>query len=239
MGEDTQSITEPKNQKNDGLVTAGLVLGIVSIIMAFLPLANTVVYIMGLLAIIFGIIGLAKKVGGGKAVAALILGLVSIVVTVIIQIIFAAVLGKIIYAVIEEVTGGTPIDELVASIEDEDGNYTFMLNAGEKNSSEILDHDVSITIGSFSAGVDEWGFKKTSLPVTVTNLTNETKTFTITIEAVDTANNKRISKDYVTADRLSAGQTVDAEAFNYVDDDEVEALKNAEFRILDIDEYDD
>lgn len=71
---------EPTNKS--GLATAGMVLGIIAIVGAWIPFLNFVSIILGVLAFIFGIIPLVKKRSTGKAVAAVILGILSVVISI-------------------------------------------------------------------------------------------------------------------------------------------------------------
>ncbi|MGN1374437.1 MAG: hypothetical protein ACI4XK_03960 [Bacilli bacterium] len=67
-------------------------------------------------------------------------------------------------------------------------------------------------------------------------MTNEKKSFSFHIEAVD-SDGKRIQEDYVYANDLSAGQTQEFETFNYVTSDKLELLKNATFKIVEASAY--
>lgn len=69
-------------KKKSGLATAGLVLGIIGAVLAFIPIVNFVSFVLGALALIFGGIALAKKASKGKAIAAVILGIASIVIAI-------------------------------------------------------------------------------------------------------------------------------------------------------------
>ncbi|HET8884353.1 MAG TPA: hypothetical protein VFM68_02690 [Candidatus Saccharimonadales bacterium] len=71
---------ETTQKKKSGLATAGLVLGIIGAVLAFIPIVNIVSFVLGALALIFGGIALAKKASKGKAIAAVILGIASIVI---------------------------------------------------------------------------------------------------------------------------------------------------------------
>lgn len=73
-----------KKQKSS-LATAGMVLGIIAIVLSFIPIVNNVAFVLGALAVIFGVATLVKKKSIGKAVAALILGILSIVITIMMQ----------------------------------------------------------------------------------------------------------------------------------------------------------
>lgn len=63
-----------------GLATAGMVLGIIAVPGAWIPFLNVVSIILGVLALIFGLVALAKKRGGGKAIAAVVLGAFAVIV---------------------------------------------------------------------------------------------------------------------------------------------------------------
>ena len=58
--------TNSKKAESTGLYTAGLVLGIIGVVFAFIPLCYGIAYILGALALIFGIISLVKKAEGTK-----------------------------------------------------------------------------------------------------------------------------------------------------------------------------
>lgn len=74
--------------KKSGLATAAMVLGIIGIVLSFLPVINNVAFVLGILAVIFSIICLVKKVGKGKAIAGLVLGILAIIITLAMQSLF-------------------------------------------------------------------------------------------------------------------------------------------------------
>lgn len=74
----------PKKLPN-GAATAGLIFGIISLVLVWVPVLNIFsTAILGLLGLIFSIVGLAKKNGAGKpkAVVGLVLTIISIVSTI-------------------------------------------------------------------------------------------------------------------------------------------------------------
>ena len=79
------------------MAIAALVLGIIGLVMAWIPAVNIVGIILGVLALIFGIIAIvkAKKTGTGKgmAIAGVVLAGVTIVAAVIINITVVALLN--------------------------------------------------------------------------------------------------------------------------------------------------
>lgn len=80
--------------KKSGLATAGMVLGIIGAVLAFIPIINNVAFVLGILAVIFGAIALAKKASTTKAIAALVLGIVSIAITIMMQQAFSNAIDK-------------------------------------------------------------------------------------------------------------------------------------------------
>ncbi|QOY37732.1 DUF4190 domain-containing protein [Anaerobacillus isosaccharinicus] len=64
-----------QQQEGNGMATAGLVLGIIGVVLNFIPFLP---YILGGLAIIFGVVGMKKPIKKGVAKAGLILGIVTI-----------------------------------------------------------------------------------------------------------------------------------------------------------------
>ena len=206
-------MSENVETKKSGFGTAGLVLGIIAMVISFIPFINTFAYIMGILALIFGIVALAKKASKGPAVAALILGILSIAMT-----------ASINKSAVDVISGA--VNQL---------NVDFATMGGERTD-EILINSLEVNIGNFEAIDRGYGFFDTKLPVTLRNKTNETKSFSVQIEAVNT-DGSRISTDYVYANNLTAGQSQNFEAFSLVTSDKVNAYKNATFKIVEVSMY--
>ena len=195
--------------KKSGLATAGLILGIIGAALSFIPIINNAAFVIGIFALIFGIIALIKKETKGKTIASIILGIAAISITLLMQ-----------------QAASNAIDEVSKEIDKITGD----------NTEEVLNKDVDITLGNFIATTDEYGFTNTKLVVTVKNTTDSKKSYSIHIEAVD-ADGKRIEDDYVYANDLTAGQTQDFEIFNLVQDEKVDLLKNATFKIVEASAY--
>lgn len=111
-----------------------------------------------------------------------------------------------------------------------------MDNLSGENTDKLLEKSVSVTFGTFEVITSEYGLTDTKLPVSVTNKTSETKSFSIQIEAVD-ADGKRLDTDTIYANNLTAGQSQDFESFQFVTSDKVESLKNAIFKIVKVSMY--
>lgn len=194
--------------EKSSLCTAGLVLGIIGVCTSFIPIINNLSFVMGILAVIFGLVSI-KKASKGKMIATVILGILAIIITLSAQ--------------------KTVSDSLDALSEDLD-------TASGENTEQVLANDVDVALGDFEATTDEYGLTDTKLTVKVTNKTNETKSFTIQVEAVD-ANGNRINQDYVYANNLTAGQSQDFDIFQFVSSDEVKAMQNATFNIVEASAY--
>lgn len=106
----------------------------------------------------------------------------------------------------------------------------------EETTDEILEKYVDVSLGEFNVTNDGYYFE-TSLDITVKNKAEKQCTYYITIEAVD-ANGARIETDMIYADRLGAGQEIYLNAFEYVEQERINQLKNATFRVLEINKYD-
>ena len=194
---------EKAESKKSGLATAGFVLGIIGICLSFIPIVNNASFFLGALAIIFGIVSLVKKASKGKAIVALVLGILSLVITIALQNSWSNSLDEVSDE-LDTMTGG--------------------------NTEEVL-KNVDVKFGKFEAVSDEYGFTETKLVVTVTNKTSEQKSFDFEIEAIDSDGN-RITTDSCYASNLGAKQSQDLEIFTFVDDSDIDALKNATFKVV-------
>ena len=199
--------SEISTQKS-GLCTAGLVLGIIALCTSIIPIINNLSFVMGILAVIFGLVSI-KKESKGKMIATVILGILAIIITLNAQ--------------------KSVSDSLDALSENLD-------TASGENTEQVLANDVDVVLGNFEVTTDEYGLNDTKLPVTVTNKTNETKSFSIQVEAVD-SNGNRINQDYVYANNLTAGQSQEFDIFTFVSSDKIDAMQNATFNIVEASAY--
>ena len=192
-----------------GFGTASLVLGIIGVCTSFIPIVNNVSFILGLIGGIFAIISLIKKASKSQAVAGLVLCIVAIVITVSTQ--------KAL---------GDGLNEVSNSLDKATGNST----------EEILANDVDVQMGKFEVTKGEYGFNKTKLTVKVTNKTNDKKSFSFHIEAVD-SDGSRINEGYVYANDLGAGQSQNFNIFTLVTLDQIDAMKEATFKVVEASMY--
>ncbi len=198
--------------KKSGLVTTGLILGIIGAATAFIPIINNASFVLGILALIFGGIGLAKKQPIGKSVTALVLGVLAIVITLVMQM---AVLNAV----------DESLDELDESLS--------MMN-GERTD-DVLRDSLSVTIGKFQVIEDEY-WDETKLEVTLKNKSGKKMSFNVTIEAEDEDGN-RLDVDYIYVSDLGAGQSQKFDLFTLVTSDKIADYKTATFRVVEASAY--
>lgn len=197
-----------EEKKKNGLATAGLVLGIIGICTSFIPVINNVSFILGLIGTIFGIVALIKKASKGQAIAGIILCILTIIITINYQ--------------------KTLSDSLNTWSQDLD-------KAAGNSTEEVLKNDVDVQLGDFQVTKGTYT-TETVLKATVKNKTNDTKSFSIQVEAVD-ANGSRIANDYIYANNLNAGQSQEFKLFEYVESDKLNSMKNATFKIVEASMY--
>lgn len=191
--------------EKSGLCTAGLVLGIIGVCTSFVPIINNLSFVMGVLAVIFGLVSI-KKAGKGKMIATIVLGVLAIMITLNAQ-----------------KTLSDSLDDISKDLDTATG----------KNTEQVLGTSVDVVLGNFEVTKKQYGINETKLPVKVTNKTNETKSFSIQIEAVS-QDGTRITTDYIYANNLTAGQSQEFKVFEYVQSENLEKMKNAKFNIVEV-----
>jgi len=197
-------------KKNTGMGIAGFVLSVIAIVFSFIPLINVISYILGFLGIIFAIISLvSKKTKKGLPVAAIIITIIAFVI--------ATFMNNATNEVIKETS--KELDKITGD-----------------STEEVLKNDIQVTLGDLKITTDEYGLTDSEMVVTVKNITKEKKSYSIHIEAVDNSG-QRIKEDYVYVNNLYAGQTTTEKVFEYIEDEKIEAMRNAEFKIVEVSAY--
>ena len=206
-------------ERKSGLAIAGFIISILAILGSAIPIINNVSFFFAIVSLVFGIVGLVaikkgKRVGQGLAIATIILS----VLTVIIVLATQSFYGKVANDVSESVA---------ESVKDYDGS----------NTDKLLKNNVDVTLGTFvfnpGAEADYTYDDTTELPVTIKNKSSEKSSYTVKIEAVDTAGT-RIAEDTIYVSDLNPGQSVSEKAFKYVEEGKLEAVKAATFKILEV-----
>lgn len=204
-----------KDKKTSVAAIIGLVFGILALLLSAVPIVNNFAFVLALTGLVCGIIGLLairkeKRTGTKLAWSAVGLSVLSILIVLVTQQIYSDAIDQV-------------AEEATDSIDRATGDKT----------DDILGKDVTVDIAKFTVTTDEFGLNTTTLPVTVVNKLSEKKSYSIQIEAV-TADGERIADDYVYANDLGPNQTQKFKAFQFVEDSKVEALKSAEFKIVNV-----
>ncbi len=200
-------------KQKQAFALVSLILGVIGLIFSFFPIINNLAAILGIVAVIFGIVALVTHNKKGLTIAGIVTGVLSIVITLAIQSAWSKALDK----------ATSEINET-------------MDNATGENTDDLLGTDVDVQLGVFQAESDEYGFVTSALPVTVTNLTDESASFSITVEALN-ADGSRLAVDYVYADSLGSNQSMSQDVFTYISSDDLEAYQNATFQVIEVSKY--
>lgn len=195
--------------KKVALAIVSLVLGIIGLIFSFIPILNNISFIMGVIGIVFGIVALLTHHKRGLTIAGLVACILSCGITLALQ-----------------ASWSKSIDEMNQSLDDAMG----------ENTDDILGKDVDVQIGTFTTESDEYGISSTELPVTVVNLMDESASFTVQVEAVN-PDGSRLATDYVYANNLGAGQSMNEKVFTFISSDEIEAYQNATYQVIEVTKF--
>lgn len=203
---------EEKEKKKSGFATASLVLGIIGLCTSFIPIVNNLSFILALIGILFAIVSLIKKASKKMAIAGIIICILTCYFTVKSQ------------------------EATVNSINDAFGEVESSLNdATGDNTDEIAEKYCDVSFGTIEV-TTSYGFTEAKLPVTITNIGSESKSFSIQIEALD-ENGTRIETDTIYVSNLSAGQSAAENAFTIISSDTAKQLKTATFNVVSISMY--
>lgn len=192
----------------------GLILGIIALVLSAMPIINNFAFILGVVGLIFGIVGVVgtrdkKKSGKGMAVASVIIAALACVIVLASQAVYSVAL-----------------DEAGAQLDKATGDAT----------EEILGSEVDVTLGDLTMKKGSYGMVESSMPITVKNLTDESHSYQIQVEAVN-ASGDRITQDYAYMNDLAAGQSQTVKAFTYVSSDEYDAMKKATVKLVSVSQY--
>ena len=192
----------------------GLILGIIALVLSAMPIINNFAFILGVVGLIFGIVGVVgtrdkKKSGKGMAVASVIIAALACAIVLASQAVYSAAL-----------------DEAGAQLDKATGDAT----------EEILGSEVDVTLGDLTMKKGSYGMVESSMPITVKNLTDESHSYQIQVEAVN-ASGDRITQDYAYMNDLAAGQSQTVKAFTYVSSDEYDAMKKATVKLVSVSQY--
>jgi hypothetical protein len=203
-----QPVVVAGTTKGSGLAVTSLILGIIALLLAFIPIVNNFAFPLALIGLTLGVIGWVgarrgKRTGKGMAIVGVALAVLAL----------AGVLAS-------QAFYGAVLDEAVKGLDKATGGAT----------EQVLADELNVTLGQFTITKDEFGLQETALPVTLINKGDTPLSFDITVEAIDASGN-RIATDTAYADKLAPGQSYQTDLFVLVDDATAAKLTNATFRI--------
>lgn len=95
---------------------------------------------------------------------------------------------------------------------------------------------IRVDVGALAIGHDPMGVSRTSLPLHITNIGGQVKSFDITV-AAHAADGATITKDTGTAAHLQPGQSAEVRVMDIVNDAMAESLRAATFAVTDVFAY--
>ncbi|HET6635384.1 MAG TPA: DUF4190 domain-containing protein [Streptomyces sp.] len=209
---------EPQQPGSNGLATTALVLGVIAVVVSFIPLLNVVVWPLAILGTIFGAIGLSKagKVRKGKGAG--ITGLVTSAVAIIMFFAMNALFFSAVDKASEE------LDKSYDSATVGDGKS----KTGGAKESEVM-KDFKVTKCDVVTG--DFGIKEMAIHVDYTN--NGDRRYSYFIEGEVLADGKKVNDFMSTAENLAPGQKfTDKDAGALVNADEVKDAKKLECKTV-------
>lgn len=100
----------------------------------------------------------------------------------------------------------------------------------------VLSTQVKVEIGNVSQELDPSGITRTALTISVTNISNVTRSFDLEVEAVD-AKGRRITTDTAFVPILGAGKSASVRVFNILNDDLAAKILTAKFTVVKANSY--
>lgn len=201
-----------KEKKHSGLGTAALVLGIIGIVLSFIPIINNAAFVLGLIGALLGIVCLIKRASKTTAAVGLILCVCAMGITLLMQDSFSKALDD-------------ASSDLETAFDDLDGS----------NTDKLLQNSIGVEFDNFVVDKDTY-WTNTKLPVKITNKEKETKSFSVHVEAKDPSGN-RIGDDYIYVNDLGANQSQMFDCFTYISSDDLAKYETATFSVVEVSMY--
>lgn len=206
--------------RGNAMAVTGFVIALVGFLLCLIPVVNFFAIVLCVVGFALAIVGLVKAGKGAPRKGLAIAGIV------------LAVLGSVGGAV-SAIVYGVMADAAVQSLDEASDDLDKMTGDATE---QVLADEVSVEIGDFAVDEDEYGLVTTALPVTLTNTSEETQSFDVTIEAVDESGN-RITNDVAYVSELRAGQSDEVDLFQFVEENDLDAMKDATFEVVEASVY--
>lgn len=210
----------PAETRGGWMAVTALVLGIIALVTSIIPIINNLSFFLGILAAVLGIIAMLRKSRKGMGIAGTVFGVLAIALTLALQAKWSSDLSK----------ASSAFSSAAAEYSAAAGNLS-----GE-NTDQILQNNLTVDMGEFTMTTDQYGLTTSNMTVTLTNKGADQASFMVQIEAVDASGN-RITDSTVYANNLGTGQSLEQSAFSYIETEKQEAMKTAEFRIVEVNMY--
>ena len=173
---------------------------------------------------VLGFVGLSQvkqgRSGKGFAITAIVLGVLSVLATILMWVVFVVAANE----------ASTQYEQTLSEIQ-EDSDRAL----GEATE-DVLANDLGVEFGTFEGTADEFGWVESSLPVTFTNTSDEPLTFDIDVDAV-AADGTVIESDWAYSETLEPGASETVEIFDFIDAENLEAMKTATFEVTQASAY--
>lgn len=206
------------------MAIVGFVLAILGFLGSWIPFVNIFAAVMGIAGVVLGFVGLSQakrgRSGKGFSIAAIVLGVVSVLVTILVWVLFVIAANE----------ASSQYEQSLAEIQ-EDSDRAL----GE-STDEILANDLEVEVGTFEGTADEFGWVESALPVTLTNTSDEPLTFDLDIDAV-AADGTVVESDFAYTDELAPGESTTVETFDFIDSENLEAMRTATFEVTRVSAY--
>ena len=206
------------------MAIVGFVLAILGFLGSWIPFVNIFAAVMGIAGVVLGFVGLSQakqgRSGKGFSIAAIVLGVVSVLVTILVWVLFVVAANE----------ASSQYEQTLSEIQ-EDSDRAL----GE-STDEILANDLGVEVGTFEGTADEFGWVESALPLTLTNTSDEPLTFDLDVDAV-AADGTVVESDFVYTDQLAPGESTTVEAFDFIDSENLEAMKTATFEVTRVSAY--
>jgi len=207
------------------LAIVGFVLAILGFLGSWIPFLNLFAVVLGIAGVVLGFVGLSQvkrgRTGKGFSIAAIALGVASVLVTIAIWVV----------VVVAANNASSQYEQAIVDLEQETSEWDEELDrmSGEATE-EILANDLGVEFGAFEGEPDEYGWVESTLPLTLTNTSDEPLTFDLDVDAI-AADGTVIESDFAYTDELAPGESETVEVFTYIDEENLEAMRTATFEV--------
>lgn len=141
---------QPPQRPGNGFGVAALVVGIIALLLAWIPVINIGAIVLGVIAVILGILGLRKKFAGrGMSIAGIVLGALAIIGSVIVLIATAAFVG-LVEEEIQRTEGQEFSVEYIATVDQGEAQVSYGSAGGSSTESITGEWNEETTVTGFN-----------------------------------------------------------------------------------------